>query len=102
MITNEELWRRAQISPIAETIKRRKYGWIGHTLRKEQNNISCQAFLEWNPQGSRRRGRPRMTWRRSVEKELQEEGKSWGEAKQMAQNHVRWRAFVVALRPPRD
>lgn len=100
-ISNEELWRMAQTTPVTHIIKKRKYGWIGHTLRKASNNISRQA-LEWNPQGNRKRGRPRMTWRRSVEKELQEEGKSWGEAKRMAQNRVRWRAFVAALRPPRD
>lgn len=46
-----------------------------------------------------KKGRPKVTWRRSVEKELQEEGEIWREAKQMAQNRVWWRAFVMALRP---
>jgi hypothetical protein len=33
-----------------------------------------QDALDWNPQGYRRRGRPRETWRRTVIREL-EEGK---------------------------
>jgi hypothetical protein len=32
-----------------QEIKWRKYGWIGHTLRKSQNKI-CHSVLEWNPQ----------------------------------------------------
>ncbi|XP_055384586.1 uncharacterized protein LOC129614181 [Condylostylus longicornis] len=49
-------------------IKRRKWRWIGHTLRRPSEAIARQA-LEWNPQGKRRVGRPRTTWRRTVEKE---------------------------------
>jgi hypothetical protein len=35
--------------------------------------------LDWNPQGQRKRGRPKQTWRRSVHNEALGEGKSWGE-----------------------
>ena len=98
-ITNIELWKRAEQSPVAETIKKRKFGWIGHTLRRPENNISRQA-LEWNPQGKRKQGRPRETWKRKMEKEIREEGKTWGEIRMMAKNRVRWRSFVEALRPP--
>nr|KAG5709545.1 hypothetical protein BaRGS_001595 [Batillaria attramentaria] len=33
-IRNEELWERAGQEPVAKQILRRKWGWIGHTLRK--------------------------------------------------------------------
>nr|KAG5687744.1 hypothetical protein BaRGS_028406 [Batillaria attramentaria] len=33
-IRNEELWERAGQEPAAKQILRRKWGWIGHTLRK--------------------------------------------------------------------
>ena len=32
--------------------------------------------LQWNPQGDRKIGRPRETWRRSVNKELEQVGKT--------------------------
>ena len=33
-ITNEEQWRIAHQKSIENEIKRRKWNWIGHTLRK--------------------------------------------------------------------
>jgi len=41
-------------------IKRRKWNWIGHTLRKETGEIEKTA-LDLNPQGNRMRGRLKRT-----------------------------------------
>jgi hypothetical protein len=41
---------------------------MGHILRKEDGEIPKAALL-WNPQGNRKRGRSRNSWRRSVIKE---------------------------------
>ncbi len=65
IISNQELQERTGQSDINVEIKRRKYGWIGHTLRKSENEI-CHSALEWNPQGKRSRGCPKATWRRTV------------------------------------
>jgi hypothetical protein len=51
-------------------IRKRKWGWLGHTLQKASNDIARQA-LEWNPQGKRGRGRPKNTWQRTVLEEAQ-------------------------------
>jgi hypothetical protein len=77
-------------------MKRWKWNWIGHTLRKGHNTIEKEA-LDWNPQGQQKRGRPKQRWR-SVHEALGE-GKSWGEVKQLARNRIRWRHFVDALCP---
>jgi hypothetical protein len=50
--------------------------------------------LEWNPQGKRRTGRPKKTWKRTVEGEARDEGKRWQEVKALAKNKVRWRSLV--------
>jgi hypothetical protein len=60
-ITNEELWSIAKQKPTEIELKRRKWNWIGHTLRKEAGATEKTA-LDWNPQGYRRRGRPKRTW----------------------------------------
>ena len=99
VISNEDLWERTQQCRIEESIKRRKWKWIGHTLRKPENNITRSA-LEWNPQGSRRRGRPKQSWRRSVKDELAKKQITWIEAKRIASNRVRWRSMVDALCSP--
>jgi len=64
-ITNKELWKRTKQPRIDLQIRKRKWGWLSHTLRKPPNFIARQA-LEWNPQGKEARGRPRNTWRKTV------------------------------------
>ena len=88
VISNEELWGRTHQSRIKESITRREWKWIGHTLRKPENIITRSA-LEWNPQGFRRRGHPRQSWRRSVLDELAKKNITWLEAKRTAKNRVR-------------
>ncbi|XP_054282434.1 uncharacterized protein LOC128999782 [Macrosteles quadrilineatus] len=89
-ISNEDLWARTDQEHIAIQINRRKWRWIGHILRQPQDTVARQA-LEWNPQGNRRRGRPRTTWRRTVEKELNSQGMTWARAKELANQRDRWR-----------
>jgi hypothetical protein len=100
VISNEVLWR-TEDTEVSTQIKRRKWNWIGHTLRKGNEAIEREA-LDWNPRGKRWRGRPRHTWRRSVHNEALENGKSWSKIKRMAWNWTRWRYFVDAVCPLRD
>ncbi|PFX23506.1 Retrovirus-related Pol polyprotein from type-2 retrotransposable element R2DM [Stylophora pistillata] len=67
-VTNEMLWELAGEEPIITQISKRKWRWIGHILRKPANNITRQA-LRWNPQGKRKRGRPRNSWRRDLQRQ---------------------------------
>ena len=87
-ISNQDLWWTTRQVPITETIKKRKWRWIGHTLRKDPNSIARQS-LDWNPQGKRRRGRTVLTWRRTLDKKTI--SLSWNEAKARAQDRPRWR-----------
>jgi hypothetical protein len=48
---------------------KKKWNCIGHTLRKEIGAIEKTA-LDWNPQGYRRRSRPKRTWRMTIEEEI--------------------------------
>ena len=93
---NEELWRKGRQETVEKQILRRKWGWIGHTLRKPATSTTRQA-LTWNPQGKRKRGRPKNTWRRDTEAELKRQGISWGEAEKTAQSRVGWRRVVDGL-----
>ena len=77
-ITNNELWKCTKQPKIDLQIRKRKWGWLGHTLRKPTEDITRQA-LEWNPQGKRVRGRPKNTWRRTVLEEAKGMKKTWAE-----------------------
>ena len=84
----------ASEEPIITQISKRKWRWIGHILRKPANNITRQA-LRWNPQGKRKRGRPRNSWRRGVESQMRNWGHTWATLGRFAQDRTRWRTEVV-------
>ena len=57
--------------------------------------------MDWNPQGYRRRGRPKRTWRRAMEDEIRST-RSWDEVKGIAGDHNAWKLYMDALRPTRS
>jgi hypothetical protein len=54
-------------------IRKRKFEWIDHTVRKVDGEIT-RAALQWNPQGNKKSRRPRNSWRKSVNREAGEVG----------------------------
>ena len=52
--------RRSGKESVDIQIKKRKWGWLGHTLRKPADCITRRA-LRWNPQGTRNVGRRKTT-----------------------------------------
>jgi len=94
-ITNEELWRITHQKSIENQIKRRKWNWIGHTLRKETGAIEKTA-LDCNPRGYRR-CRPKRMWRRAIEDEIRSTRRSWNEVKGLAGDRNTWKLFMDAL-----
>ena len=92
-ISNEQLLNRCRQDIMETIIKRRRWRWIGHVLRKEPGDIT-RAALHWTPEGKRKRGRPKNTWRRTAERD---EDHTWGISRKLAQNRQEWRTFVTAL-----
>jgi hypothetical protein len=67
MITNDELRKQTNEIKITEQITRRKWNWIGHAVCKE-NAIEKEA-MEWNPQGQRKRERPKRSRQITIQEE---------------------------------
>ena len=66
--------------------------WYGHMIRRDKNNILKKAMmLEVN--GKRKRGRPKMIWRRQVEESVEKIGLKIEEAA----DRTRWREGVRAI-----
>ena len=93
IISNKDLWKVTGQEDINLEIRKRKFRWIGHTLRKEYGEIPKAALL-WNPQGNRKRGRPRNSWRRSV---IKETGGSWNELRFLAADRQKWKGLIDNL-----
>ena len=63
------LWERTNQLPSEEEIKKRRWSWIGHTLRGSSNCIRRQA-VTWNAEGKGKTGRPRNTLRPESEEDM--------------------------------
>ncbi|XP_045471806.1 uncharacterized protein LOC123678703 [Harmonia axyridis] len=60
-------------SNIVNDIRTKQLIWFGHVQRMPDNRIPKKIF-KWTPQGLRRRGRPRKSWREGVDKEMRDTG----------------------------
>ena len=95
-VGNKDLWERTNQVQIEIEILKRRWGWFGHTLRKPNSNITRPA-LTLDPQGKRKRGRPKNTWRRDLEVDITQTGLSWKQLERIAQDRRRWRDVVHGL-----
>ncbi|VDO52592.1 unnamed protein product [Schistosoma margrebowiei] len=95
-ISNSLLWEKTNQFPAEQEIRKRRWKWIGHTLRKSSNCITRQA-LTWNPEGKRKRGRPKNTLRRIIEADMKTMNYNWTELERIAQDRVGWRMLVSGL-----
>ena len=84
-ISNEELWRRSKQSTAEEEIGYRRLRWLGHTLRKAENNVTRQV-LQWSPRVKTKRGQPRKTWRRDLQADMRRIGYAWDKIVTSAQD----------------
>ena len=72
---------------------------MGHVLRREKNN-NCRVALTWTPEGKRKRGRPKTTWRNTIErerKELHVGWTSWNVVEQVAKDREGWQLLLCGL-----
>ena len=95
-ISNYELRRRTGTELIKQQVQRRRWRWIGHVLRMPSAALPRVA-LRWTPDGRRKRGSSKETWRRTVEKEMKENSWTWGHLERKAPDRSQWRSLAEAL-----
>ena len=93
-VSNEEVRARSNTAEtISEVIRRRRWKLIGHILRSDDEHT--KTALTWTPHGKRSRGRPKETWRRTVERERTQMGfATWRSAGAAASDRAAWRSFI--------
>ena len=70
-VLNAELRERMGIESVSDTVKRDKLRWLGHVLRKDDDDW-VKKIMSFEVEGKRGRGRPRMTWSQVVERDMRE------------------------------
>ena len=89
--------KKTKLKTISTEVKLRRWKWVGHILRMEKNS-KCETALTWKPEGRRKVGRPKTTWRSTIENERRILGwNSWNEARRVAADRASWRRFTSAL-----
>ena len=67
---------------------------MSHVFRFE-NTRHIKLAISWTPEGRRKRGRPKETWRRIIERERQDLGfQSWTDSNTVARDRQRLRGLV--------
>jgi hypothetical protein len=92
-IRNSRIREEIGIESIEDFIEKRQLGWWGH-LQRMNDMVPVKRIWETRMHGKRKRGRPRETWDKVISKILKKRGKTWVEAKSMAQDRNEWKKFV--------
>ena len=71
-------------------MRRHRWRYLGHVFRMEDGRVPKQA-LYWTPQGSRRVGRSKETYRRTLHRDLRRNGMSMEELREMAHDRGMWK-----------
>ncbi|VDP01266.1 unnamed protein product [Schistosoma margrebowiei] len=95
-ISNSLLWERTNQLPAEEEIRKRRWKWIGHTLRKSSDCIMGQV-LTWNPEGKQKEEGQNTTVRQEIEADMKRMNNNWKELERTAQDRVGWRMLVSGL-----
>ena len=94
-ITNEELMKRAGMEDLRDIVTTRRRRFAGHVMRLPKER-PAKVAMRWTPKGGKRkRGRPRITWRKTFQEDLQEMGIDWDSAQSAATDRSRWRDRVA-------
>ena len=67
----------AEIENLSEDVRKRRWKFIGHIMRKELQN-NCRTALTFAPEGRRKKGRSRTTWRETAEREREKRDRRTG------------------------
>ena len=92
-IRNDRIREELEINSISDFIEQRQLSWWGH-LQRLRDDIPVKRKWETKVQATKRKGRPRETWDKIMERILKKKGKTWKEAKRLAMNKKEWASLV--------
>ena len=94
--TNEEVLKITEQKDILSQIKKRRLNWYGHVKRMDPTRIP-QRLLNWNPKGTRTRGKQKQRWLDLVKQDAAEAGFMEMEKFDLVtKNRVKWKLLVAA------
>ena len=74
--SHPDILAKTKLKTISTEVKLSRWKCVGHILRMDKNS-KCETALTWTPKGKRKVGRPKTTWRPTVENERRVLGWNW-------------------------
>ncbi|KAI8507965.1 hypothetical protein Bbelb_142050 [Branchiostoma belcheri] len=93
-ITNKEVYDRTGTKPLSITITERRMRYAGHVLGMTSDR-HAKTSMFWKPEGKRKRVRPKLTLRRTPQKDLESKGVSLKDAESLAKDRAEWRRLAA-------
>ena len=94
MVHSKEVAKRCGLAEIQEKMRQRRLQWFGH-VRREKEGGGLKMVEEMSVQGVMPAGRPRRTWRDTVEVDM----KSLGIGEELAMDRAGWRRVISKSNP---
>jgi hypothetical protein len=94
--SNEALREETKQEYVTNAIRKRRWAYIGHALRMNEDRIPRQTLM-WTPNGKRKRGRPKETLKRTIEREAKAIGLKIEDLQNIVANRQTWRTMTSAL-----
>ena len=90
-ITNEEILLWANSRKLSDIVTERRFRMVGHILRLPDHQ-AAKVAISWTPaDGRRKTGRPKKTWHRTFQQDLQMVDFKWEEVECVATDRSKWR-----------
>ena len=92
-ISNNTIRSRTKQPQLTSVIRRRRLQWFGHVQRMDMDRIPKKAYT-WKPvHGKRRPGRPKMSWKEVIKKDINKLECGWcvEEAEVAARDRSIWK-----------
>ena len=93
-INSEEVCRRCGLTDIQVKLRQRRLQWFGH-VRREKEGGGLRRVEEMNVAGVRPVGRPKRTWRQTVQMDMDVLGIS----EDLAMDRAGWRRVIASPTP---
>ena len=95
-VIRDEIRRRSGQRSVIEIIKENRWKLYGHVLRMPENRLPKQS-IQWNAENSRRRGSPKDTWRRTIQREIMLNNLREENVTSLVEDRSVWRSWVADL-----
>ena len=93
-IKNDLIRGTVKVTEVSRKLQERRLQWFGHVVRRE-DDFACKRVMNMEVPGTRRRGRPRMRWRDSVNRDMREKDVAEG----LAQDRILWKRQITNSDP---